>query len=367
MSKVLADDKLLKLSPSMIGGAERPAIRWFSTGNLALDWCISDKIIGGGLPLGRVVELFGPPSSGKSLIVNKIMGGVQAADGIALYDDVEVSRDEEFMQAMGCNTAKDALMTASNKTVQQHFRWILATLEHIRSAKFDGPIVAILDSLAALSTEHEVETGLDKVDMSRAKVIKAAMRLAGGEFNDRDALYIVNNHTIANMGYRGKGKAPADSPGGGGVKFHASVRIELQVRGKIMDDNGFCSGVMVKAIVVKNKLTIPFRSCEFSLDFKKGVSKYDGIFPILVGSGVIIHAGVGWYTFPGDDKKMREKDILPLALEKLSSKDDCIPRTPLVVEGPIGDQGTGAPGHAATTEAPVAQPGPSRTPQIGAE
>lgn len=315
--KDLSEDGKIKDSGTHITlGASRPPIEWFSTGNYALDWCISNKLYDGGLPLGRVIELFGDPSAGKSLIVARIMGEVQAAGGIAIYDDVEAARDEVFMKKMGCDTSPGAMITAETQTVEEHFKFVMQSMDVVRDKKFEGPMIIVLDSLAALSTKHEMETGLDKVDMTRAKVIKAAMRLVGGELNRKRVLYIACNHTIANIGAP-KYAEQSTSPGGGGVKFHASVRIELDVREKYRNEVGLVTGVRVQAEVVKNKLTPPFRACNIKVDFERGIDQYSGLFEVLVKAGVVTHTGAGWYLYKDSQKKMREDEIMEIVKKEV--------------------------------------------------
>jgi len=318
------DKKLQSVTTGVSLGAERPPLTWITTGNYALDWAIADRLFNGGLPLGRVVELFGDPSAGKSLIVAKIMGVVQAMGGIAIYDDVEEARDEEFMARMGCDTSKEALMTMCTKTVEEHYKAVMCQMNYLRDKGFDKPIVIVLDSLAALSTKHEVETGLDKVDMARAKVIKAAMRLVGGDFSKKDVLYIVNNHTIANIGQTRASKInPAKtSPGGGGVKFQASVRVELAVKELYQDAKNLVTGVKVQADVVKNKLAPPFRRVYLDCYFDRGIDEWSGLFDVLVQEGSVIQPSPGWYSYKGS-KNMRREEVMEQVKKEVMGGGAC--------------------------------------------
>jgi len=321
VEEILKDKEIKSKATGLVVGVKRPAVLWVSTGNYALDWCISDKLIGGGLPVGRIVELFGEPSTGKSLLVAKIMGEVQKLGGIAIFDDVEESRDEEFMKRMGCDVSEEAMITMTSTTVEQHFEVVRKQIDLLREKGFKGPIVVVLDSLAALSTKHEIESGLDKIDLSRAKVIRAAMRLLAGEFARKDVLYIVNNHVIEDIGetYRSKFK-PRSTPGGGGIKFHASVRVELSVAEVIMNSVGLVVGTKFKAEVVKSKISPPFRTCYFEVNFEKGIDPFSGLFDVLVKVGIVKHSGSGWYLYKDSNKKLREIEVMELVKEEINEK-----------------------------------------------
>ena len=324
LKKLVGDKKFQELVPTGVLGVNRPPITWVSTGNYALDWCVSGKLFDGGLPVGRIVEIFGDPSAGKSLIVCGIMGNVQRMGGIAIYDDAEESADKEFMEKMGCDVSEQAMLLKSSKTVEEHFKAVEFEIEKIRSLGFTGVIVVVLDSLASVSTRHEVETGLDKVDMARAKVIKAAMRLMGGTFARKGVLYVLLNHTISNMGVRFPSKVrPAQTtPGGGGPKFHASVRVELVIRELYQDVTNLITGVKVKATVVKNKMAPPFRQCEIDCFYKSGVDICSGLFKVLQQAGVVTSVSSGWYRYKDGTKNIREEDIMELVKADLGGKSD---------------------------------------------
>lgn len=310
LQKMVSDKGMQQEVLGLSVGADRPPLNFVSTGNLALDWCISDKFVGGGLPIGRVVEIFGPPSSGKSLIVNGIMGRIQRAGGIAILDDVEESCSTDFMRKTGCLVDPDCFVRMANKTVEQHFKAIDSQIKYLRGAGFDKPICIVLDSLAATSTRHEIEAGLDKVDMTRAAKIKSGLRQIGGELAKQKVLYIILNHVIDNIGvqYPSKLNPAKSSPGGGGPKFHASIRIELSTR-KLIEDNGLVKGVLTRFTVVKNKLTAPFRACEAQIMLDKGVDPMGGMFDTLCRMGKVTQPAPGWYMYGDMDRKARREDI----------------------------------------------------------
>lgn len=309
--------KELKEEVGAVTGVEQPVREFVSTGCNALDYAVSGKLMGGGLPVGRVVEFFGDPSTGKSVLIMNALAATQKLGGIVIYDDPEQSYDEFFARKLGVNPEEFFML--DSETVEEHFQKVQKVVKKIREEDEEVLITIALDSLAMLSTKHEKETGFEKVDMFKAKLIRQGMRSLGGWFNKQRVLYIVANHVIANIGVMYGPKST--TPGGGGVPFQASVRVELN-RGGVLanvankDDK---VGVHVRAEVVKNKIAPPFKKCEFDILFASGVNQWSGMFDVLVSKGVFVEAG-GWYVYK--DKKHRkidlESDIEKIVLEEVA-------------------------------------------------
>jgi len=283
-------------------GVDQPVRNFISTGSVALDWAISGKLLGGGLPSGRVVDFFGDPSTGKSLLIQHILKNTQNLGGIAILDDVEQAYDMFFAKAIGVKV--EDLWIISSETVEEHFKAVAKIIASIREKDKDVLITIALDSLAALSTKHEKDVGFDKVDMFKAKLIRQGMRVLGGSFSKENVLYVVANHVIANIGAMYGPKST--TPGGGGVPFQASVRVELNLRGQLEAENKKKVGVKVRANIRKNRVAPPFKQVVFDVFFDRGVEGYSGMFDVLVEEGIIKSAG-GWFEYDG--KKHRREDL----------------------------------------------------------
>jgi len=298
-------DKELDEDLGIKTGVEVPVREWVTSGNYALDWAISGKLVGGGFPVGRVVEIFGDPSTGKSVLLMNAMKATQDLGGEAFYDDPEQGYDEFFAKnALGVDVKN--IHMADSEIVEEHFERVEKAVNKVRAYDEDVLVTFALDSLAMLSTKHEKETGFEKVDMFKAKLIRQGMRKLGGWFNKKRVLYLVSNHVIDNIGVMYGPKTT--TPGGGGIKFQASVRVELNMGKRIVDPQfkDKVLGVHVRAEVVKNKVSPPFKKCEFDISFEKGVDKCSGMFDVLVGEGVFKEAG-GWYVY--QDEKYRRADL----------------------------------------------------------
>jgi len=298
-------DKELDEDLGIKTGVESPVREWVTSGNYALDWAISGKLLGGGFPVGRVVEVFGDPSTGKSVLLMNAMKATQDMVGEAFYDDPEQGYDEFFAKnALGVDV-KNIHMTDS-QTVEEHFEKVEKAVKKVRAYDDNVLVTFALDSLAMLSTRHEMDTGFEKVDMFKAKLIRQGMRKLGGWFNKQRVLYLISNHVIDNIGVIYGPKTT--TPGGGGIKFQASVRVELNLGKRIIDERNKnkVSGVHVRAEVVKNKVSPPFKKCEFDIYFERGVDKWSGFFEVLVGEGIFIEAG-GWYVYK--EKKYRRQEL----------------------------------------------------------
>lgn len=307
---------LSKLGIEVSFAVETPPVTFVSSGNLALDWALSGRIQGGGFPVGRIVELFGEPSAGKSLVLAHIFAECQKMGGIAILDDSENTHDPVFMSKMGVNCDELIVLNAVNekgqKTIEAHIKAAYEIIKTMRDKGFTAPIVLGLDSIAGLSTEHEVEAELDKQDMARAKQIRKVLRLYAPTFSKMDVLYIVTNHTSATMDPNPYAPKVTTS-GGGGPKFWASVRVLVQQRKRFKDDHDQVVGCEVVAKVEKTKMTSPFRKVIMQLSYDKGISRLSGLFEVLQLSGDVVHSGAGWYYYKNNrDKKLREDQIMEI-------------------------------------------------------
>mgnify|MGYP001586029688 CR=1 FL=1 len=277
---------------------------WIDTGNYALN-----KIISGfykkGFPVGRVVDIFGDPSTGKSLLIYHVLASVQKMGGIAILDDTEDAYMKEFGEKIGIDNSD--LIRLSSLTVEEHFEKIFLGYKDSKGKERKSiidvilkdapacPIVVALDSLALLSTRHEQEVKFERPDMIKAKQIRAGLRMASSIMKNGNILHIISNHVIAKMGVLYGPKTT--TPGGSGVPFQASVRLELSKGGKIKENEDKVVGIECKAYTTKNKVSSPFKNTILNIYFDKGVDSYSGLLDALVEDGVIKRGNAGYHSF----------------------------------------------------------------------
>jgi len=286
------------------------------SGNYALNYVLSGSFVRG-YPGGRVIEVYGDPSTGKTLLITHAVVDVQQKGGVAVIDDIESSYNMHFARMLGANTEDIIILNSimledfkdpkTKEVVKGHYASLIDIVNLIRKQEKDVPVLICLDSIANLTTEHEATTELAKQDMSKAKVIKKFMRLVGKYIKDQKICYLASNHTIATMSMYGDS---ATSPGGGGFKFQATTRLELTYRRKIFDANGKkCIGVTTAAYGKKSKVTIPFRRCELDIYWDKGVDRTAGLWQLALDENVITKASANTYNLPGYEKPMYRKVI----------------------------------------------------------
>jgi recombination protein RecA len=262
---------------------------WLSTGNYALNWAISGQF-SLGYPGGHVVEVFGDNSTGKSFLMALAMAEAQATGGIAVLDDTEGAFSADRTRStIGVNT--DTLIYRRSRTVSEHSQLVCAVAKSLKTA---GPSkrrvsALVLDSLALLSTDHELaEPG--KRDMTRAQEIRRLFRVNGTEISDLPLAYLVTNHKTAEIGGMAFGPQTT-TPGGSGLKFQASVRIDLRTPAKIKAPNGEYVGVIITAFIAKNRLTTPWRSIKIAIPFHMRIEPTSGLVKVLLDLGLIQHHG----------------------------------------------------------------------------
>ena len=265
---------------------------WLDTGNYALNWAISGRLLRG-YPLGHTGEIFGDPSTGKSFLAARALAMVQKEGGVALLDDTEGAYNLEHSAALGVDVAK--LAYRNSRTVKQHLDTTLAFVKAYKDLRLKVPGIIVCDSLAQLSTEHEMETKLDKRDMSKAAELKAFFRIVSGDLFELPVIHLSTNHTIAAIGNLFKTR---DTPGGGGPKFQSSWRLDLRAISKIKAGADYI-GCICRAVVDKNRFTAPWKEVRMAIPFAKPISKASGLIPLLLALGVVKETGA-FLEFRGD-------------------------------------------------------------------
>lgn len=257
---------------------------WLDTGSYALNWAISGRLLRG-WPLGHMAEMFGDPGTGKSFLAARAIAMAQAARGVALLDDTEGAYNAEHAAKLGVNV--DALAYRRSATVKAHLQTTQAYISAYRAIEPPGPGILVLDSIAQLSTEHEIEMQLDKRDMSKAAEMKAFFRIVGNDLFDLPVLWLATNHKIANIGNPFQ---QSTTGGGGGPKYMSSVRLDLRAISKIKQGNEVI-GTICRVVVDKNRIVAPWKEVRIAIPFNQPISKASGLIPLLVALGVLEERG----------------------------------------------------------------------------
>ena len=336
------DTKFIKSVISDVEGAtsghESKVDAWLDSGNYALNRVISGDYLKG-LPFGRVVEVFGDPSTGKSLLIYHWIALVQKMGGIAILDDSEDTYSESFGNMLGIDN--DNLILLSSLTVEEHFEKCFLGWKDSKGKEKPGlvdliwekdtkcPILVCLDSLALLSTRHEQEVRLEKVDMSKAKLVRAALRNSSKWMKERgNILHVISNHVTTKIGVVFGN--PKTTPGGSGIPFSASVRLDLAYSGKIKDDNNpdKIIGVHSRVTAAKNKVSAPFKNCELDIIFDKGVDSHSGLLDSFLAEGLAKESDKRGYVTIGKDsvRKSEFADYVKTHSEILQPKLDVKPK-----------------------------------------
>jgi recombination protein RecA len=274
-----------KGSVMRLGDDIRPPIQVIPTGSISLDVALGI----GGLPRGRVVEIYGPESSGKTSLALHAVASAQAAGGIAAFIDAEHAMDPEYAKKLGVDT--DALLVSQPDTGEQALE-IMDML--IRSNALD---IIVVDSVAALVPRAEIEGEMGDSHVGlQARLMSQALRKITGALSHSGTTAIFINQLREKIGVMFG--SPETTTGGKALKFYASVRLDVR-RIETLKDGTEPVGSRVKVKVVKNKVSPPFRIAEFDMLFGQGISREGGLIDMGVEHGFIRKAGA-WYTYEGD-------------------------------------------------------------------
>ncbi|HSL32830.1 MAG TPA: recombinase RecA [Candidatus Limnocylindrales bacterium] len=265
-----------------LGSASRQQVDFIPTGSIALDLALGV----GGIPRGRITEIFGPESSGKTTVCQHIIAEAQRKGGVAAFIDVEHALDPGYARACGVNV--DELLVSQPDTGEQALE-ITETL--IRSGGID---VVVVDSVAALVPRAEIEGEMgDSFVGIQARLMSQALRKLTGAVSRSNTSLVFTNQLREKIGVMFGN--PETTPGGRALKFYASVRLDIR-RVETIKTGTESVGNRVRVKVVKNKVAPPFRVAEFDVMYGEGVSKEGGLLDVGVAMDVVTKTGA-WFTF----------------------------------------------------------------------
>ena len=328
LAGVLADSlnkkfKDYKVAYFLDGAQETPTdIKEFiSTGSTMLDLAISNRP-NGGIAVGRITELNGLESSGKSLVGAHLLAETQKKGGVAVYIDTETAVSEDFLEVIGVDISK--MLYLHLETVEDIFEAIEEIVTKVRESDKDRLVTILVDSLAAATTKVELNADFDKDGWatSKAIVISKAMRKITQMIGRQRVALVFTNQLRVKLG--AMFGDPYTTSGGKALPFHASTRIRLKNKGQIKDTKKNVIGMTILAQVIKNRLGPPLRKAEFPLYFESGVDD-EGSWLQVLKEHKIAKVGGAWYTMQdhnGEEVKFQSKDWAGL-LEDEEFKSHC--------------------------------------------
>jgi recombination protein RecA len=279
------DRQFGKGSVMRLGDEVRAPVEVIPTGSVALDVALGI----GGLPRGRVVEIYGPESSGKTTVALHAVASAQRAGGVAAFIDAEHALDPEYAKKLGVDT--DNLLVSQPDTGEQALE--IADMR-IRSGAID---IIVIDSVAALVPRAEIEGEMGDSHVGlQARLMSQALRKITGALSTSNTTAIFINQLREKIGVMFG--SPETTTGGRALKFYATIRLDVR-RIETLKDGTDAVGNRTRVKVVKNKMAAPFKQAEFDIIYGQGISREGGLIDMGVENGFVRKSGA-WYTYEGD-------------------------------------------------------------------
>ncbi len=281
ITKQFGDGSIMRL-----GASQKMKVETLSTGSLAVDLALGV----GGLPKGRIIEIYGPESSGKTTFCLSVIAEAQKRGGLAAFIDVEHALDPKYARVVGVNL--DDLLVSQPDSGEDALN-IMETL--IRSNSID---VIVLDSVAALITKAELDGQMGDMTMgSQARLMSQAMRRLTAVVSKTNCICIFTNQIREKIGVMFG--SPETTSGGRALKFFASIRIDIRRKDQIKTPDGKVVGNRTKIKIVKNKIAPPFTECEFDIMYDEGISQSGSILDLGIEHKVLEKKG-SWIAYQGE-------------------------------------------------------------------
>jgi len=268
-----------------LGDSKQMDVAVIPTGNILIDRALGV----GGFPRGRIVEVFGPESSGKTTLTLTLVAQAQKRGGLAAFIDVEHALDPQYAKKLGVNL--DDLLVSQPSSGEEALR-ICETL--VRSNALD---VIVLDSVAALVTKAELEGEIgDTTVGAQARLMSAALRKLTALISKADTIVVFTNQIREKIGVMFGN--PETTPGGKALKFYSSVRVDIRRIGAIKTGDGTVTGNRTKVKIVKNKVAPPFTEAEFDIMYNEGISSTGALLDLALEKGIVEKRG-SWMSYKG--------------------------------------------------------------------
>jgi len=269
-----------------LGDATKMNVSVISTGSLAVDLSLG----AGGLPRGRIVEIYGPESSGKTTFCLSVIAESQRNGGNAVFVDVEHALDPRYAKIVGVDL--DNLMVSQPESGEDALN-ITETL--IRSGAID---VIVLDSVAALVSRQELDGQMGDATVGlQARMMSQAMRRLTAAISKTNCVCIFTNQIREKIGVMFG--SPETTPGGRALKFFCSIRMDIRRIGQIKESNGTVVGNRTRVKIVKNKIAPPFTACEFDIMYSEGISRTGSVLDLGIEHEILTKKGA-WISYKGD-------------------------------------------------------------------